>query len=100
MTSPHQHTRYGLTAEHRNANIHLHTRIPCESPLSLATEKSAQLYALLFLARDSAESGIFGDLNPEIQLRVLSLAIGLAQEALVLSELAAQGGAGGVSEDG
>ena len=59
MTSPHQHTRYGLTAEHRNADIHLHTRIPCESPLSLATEKSAQLYALLFpraIARSRASS--------------------------------------------
>jgi len=86
-----QHTRYSLTAEHNNDNIYLHTRVPCESPLSLATEKSAQLYALLFLARDSTESGIFGDPNPEIQLRVLQLAIGLAHETLVLSELAAEG---------
>jgi len=91
MTHPRQHTRYGLTAEHRNADIHLHTRVLCESPLSLAAEKSAQLYALLFLARDSAESGIFCDLNPEFQISVLTLAIGLAHETLVLSELAAQG---------
>ncbi|AOY90478.1 hypothetical protein BKK79_00515 [Cupriavidus sp. USMAA2-4] len=90
MDNPRQHTRYGLTAEYRNADIHLHSRALCETPLTLAAEKSAQLYALLFLARDCAESGTFGDLNAEIQNRVLTLAAGLAHETLVLSELAAQ----------
>ncbi|MHA7680068.1 hypothetical protein [Cupriavidus sp. PET2-C1] len=90
MDNPRQHARYGLTAEYRNADIHLSSRVLCETPLSLAVEKSAQLCALLFLTRDNAESGVFGDLNPEIQNRVLSLASGLAHETLVLSELAAQ----------
>ncbi|MDF3836295.1 hypothetical protein P3W85_25585 [Cupriavidus basilensis] len=90
MDKPRQHTRHGLTAEYRNADIYLSARMPCETPLSLATEKSAQLYALLFLACDNAEAGVFGDLNAEIQNRVLTLAAGLAHEAMVLSELAAQ----------
>ncbi|WP_416048219.1 hypothetical protein [Cupriavidus basilensis] len=90
MDNPRQHTRHGLTAEYRNADIHLSSRVLCETPLRLAVEKSAQLCALLFLACDNAESGVFGDLNPEIQNRVLSLAAGLAHETLVLSELAAQ----------
>nr|WP_318236075.1 hypothetical protein [Cupriavidus sp. CV2] len=34
-------------------------RTPCEYPLSLASEKAAQLYALLFMYRDSAAAGSY-----------------------------------------
>ncbi|MFJ1258252.1 hypothetical protein [Cupriavidus sp. CuC1] len=85
-----KHTRYGVTAEHSGADMFVTAHTPCENPLSLAGEKAAQLYALLFMTRDSAADGTFGDLIADIQGHLLSLAAGLAHETLVLSELAAQ----------
>ncbi|MES2007453.1 MAG: hypothetical protein V4468_00985 [Pseudomonadota bacterium] len=85
-----RHSRYGVTAEHAGADMFVTAHTPCESPQSLAGEKAAQLYALLFMTRDSAAAGTFGDLVADIQGPLLSLATGLAQEILVLSELAAE----------
>jgi len=69
---------------------YLTTCFPCESPVSVAAEKAAQFYSLLFMLSDYAgSSDTFGDLNREFQSGVLSLAAGIAQEARVLSELAA-----------
>ncbi|MDF3833833.1 hypothetical protein P3W85_12865 [Cupriavidus basilensis] len=85
-----KHTRYGVTAEHTGADMFVTAHTPCENPLSLAGEKAAQLYALLFMTCDNAAAGAFGDLAEDIQGRLLSLAAGLAHETLVLSELAAR----------
>ncbi len=85
-----EHTRYGITAEHTGADMFVTSHTPCENPLTLAGEKAAQLYALLFTACGNAAAGISGELAEEIQGSLLSLATGLAHEALVLSELAAQ----------
>ncbi|MGE8365802.1 hypothetical protein [Cupriavidus sp.] len=70
-------------------------RITLDDPLSLAAERAAQRYGLLFMVSESAASGdAFGALKQEIQGGILSLAAGLARETLVLSELAAQHGEG------
>ncbi|WP_059413632.1 hypothetical protein [Cupriavidus basilensis] len=83
-----KHTRQGITVEHTGADMFVTAHMPCETPLSVAAEKAAQLHALLSVASDYAASG--GN-NPAAELRgrLLSLAAGLAQETLVLSEMVA-----------
>jgi hypothetical protein len=83
-----KHARYGVTAEHIGADMFVTAHSLCEDPLSLAGEKAAQLHALLFMTHDSTEQ--LGNLCAEVHGNLLSLAVGLAHEALVLSELAAQ----------
>lgn len=41
MDNPRQHTRYGLTAEYRNADIHLNSRVLCET-LSSSPRQGSQ----------------------------------------------------------
>jgi hypothetical protein len=78
-------SRFGITAEHTGSDMFVTAHSLCEDPLSLAGEKAAQLYALLYTAAGkSAGRGV------DIQGHLLSLAAGLAHETLVLSELAAQ----------
>ncbi|KDP89124.1 hypothetical protein CF70_023655 [Cupriavidus sp. SK-3] len=90
-----KHSRYGITAEHTDSAMLVTTRISLEDPLSLAAERAAQLYGLLFMVSEYVASGdAFGALKQEIQGGILSLAAGLARETLVLSELAAQHGEG------
>jgi hypothetical protein len=85
-----KHAHYGVTAEHIGADMFITAHSLCEDPLSLAGEKAAQLHALLFMTRDGVGAGTFGDLCADIHGHLLSLAVGLAHETLVLSELAAQ----------
>ncbi|MDW3683435.1 hypothetical protein RA280_17115 [Cupriavidus sp. CV2] len=93
-----KHCRYGITAEHAESAMFVTTRTSLEDPLSLAAERAAQLYGLLFMISEYAASGdTFSALKQEIQNGVFSLAAGLACETLVLSELAAQRGEGGVA---
>ncbi len=87
-----KHSRYGITAQHTGADMFMTAHTPCESPLSLAAEKAAQLHALLSMASDraSVSAGMpsaSDNLNEELQRQLLSLAAGLAQETLVLSEM-------------
>ncbi|MDR3380655.1 hypothetical protein [Cupriavidus basilensis] len=85
-----KHTRFRITAEQTGSALFLTTHFPCQSPLSAAAEKAAQLHSLLFMLSDYAAcSDTFGALNPEFQSDVLSLAAGIAREAQVMSELAA-----------
>ncbi|WP_454732262.1 MULTISPECIES: hypothetical protein [Cupriavidus] len=88
----HKHTRFSITAEHAGAETFVTAHAPAESPLSLAAEKAAQLHALLSMASDCAAAGTLERQLDDMQGRLLSLAAGLANETLVLSELAALNG--------
>ncbi len=90
-----KHTRYGITAEQTGADMFVTAHAPSENPLSLAAEKASQLHALLAVASENAAAGgSFGGLTEACQQRLLSLAAGLANETLVLSEMAALDGRG------
>ncbi|WP_454725586.1 MULTISPECIES: hypothetical protein [Cupriavidus] len=90
-----KHTAYGITAEHTGADLFVTAHAPSENPLSLAAEKAAQLNALLIAAGEQAGgAACAGDMAREGQSRLLALAVGLAHETAVLSELAALGGEG------
>ena len=84
-----KHSRDGVTAQRDGKDMALATRTPFETPAGLTAGKAAQLHALLFVTHSGAGE-TFGDLSVDIQDGLLSLAAGLAQEVLVLSELAAQ----------
>ncbi|MGT2493283.1 hypothetical protein ACU4GD_29345 [Cupriavidus basilensis] len=61
-------SRYGITAEHTDSAMLVTARITLDDPLSLAAERAAQRYGLLFMVSESAASGdAFGALKQEIQ---------------------------------
>src|SRR5438445_3792912 len=63
-----KHTRFRITAEQTDSALFLTTHFPCQSPLSAAAEKAAQLHSLLFMLSDyAARSDTFGALNQEFQ---------------------------------
>lgn len=83
-----KHPHYNISAEQTGRDIFVTAHAAFESPLSLAAEKAAQLYALLSVASENAAGGTLANLTDEAQGHLLSLAATLAKEALVLSELA------------
>lgn len=83
------HSHHGITAEHNGADMLVTAHSPGENPLSLATERAAELYGLLLMASDyDASSEELGALIQETTESLLSLAGRLAHETQVLSELA------------
>ncbi|WP_439669979.1 DUF3077 domain-containing protein [Cupriavidus necator] len=83
------HSHHGITAEHNGADMLVTAHSPGENPLSLATERAAELYGLLLMASDHDASGEdLGALSQETRESLLSLAGRLAHETQVLSELA------------
>ncbi|MGE8368729.1 hypothetical protein ACU4GI_40335 [Cupriavidus basilensis] len=83
-----KHPHYNISAEQTGRDIFVTAHAASESPLSLAAEKAAQLNALLSVAIENAAGGTLANLTEETQGHLLSLAAVLANEALVLSELA------------
>ncbi|WP_434034073.1 hypothetical protein [Cupriavidus sp. a3] len=83
------HSHHGITAEHNGVDMLVTAHSPGENPLSLATERAAQLHGLLVMAGEHGASGEDpGGLNQEAWESLLSLAGRLAHETQVLSELA------------
>ncbi|WER47347.1 hypothetical protein CupriaWKF_07315 [Cupriavidus sp. WKF15] len=85
----HSHTCNGITAEHTGAGMLVTAHRPGENPLSLATERAAQLHGVLFVASDyGTRSDSPGGMSEEMREDLLSLAARLAHETQVLSVLA------------
>jgi len=84
-----KHVSHGITVERSGADMFVTMHSPQENPLSLAAQKAGQLYGLLHMVCDyAAANDSLAGLDPQVQEGVLSLAAGLAREALALSEMA------------
>ncbi|MCY1235837.1 hypothetical protein D9M68_459150 [compost metagenome] len=83
------HSHHGITAEHNGADMLVTAHSPGENPLSLAVQRAAQLHGLLLMASDHGAPNLDPvDLDQETWDSLLSLAVSLAHETQVLSELA------------
>ncbi|QRQ84328.1 hypothetical protein [Cupriavidus oxalaticus] len=83
------HSHHGITAEHNGADMLVTAHSPGENPLSLAVQRAAQLHGLLLMASDHGAPSLDPvDLDQRTWENLLSLAVSLAHETQVLSELA------------
>ncbi|AQV96527.1 hypothetical protein BJN34_21920 [Cupriavidus necator] len=83
------HSHHGITAEHNGADMLVTAHSPGENPPSLAVQRAAQLHGLLLMASDhGASSQDPVDFDQGSWESLLSLAVWLAHETQVLSELA------------
>jgi len=87
-----EHSHSNVTVSHSGSAVCVTTWYALETPLEVAADKAAQLHSLLFFLRDYAASNDnFGELLPAMHEGILSVAVGLALEAQLLSELAGMG---------
>lgn len=83
------HSHHGITAEHNGVDMLVTAHSTGENPLSLALQRAAQLHGLLLMASDHGASSLDPvNFDPATWESLLSLAVGLAHETQVLSELA------------